>query len=349
MAANIHINNGVAAMVSYRQSPWHEQGRVVDFEMTDEQILSLAGLDWHVEPQSIYVKGEEEGYNLVDGHKLLVRSDTNEGYGVVGALYRPFQNVEMVQLLRSIAKTTPVVWETAGALGTGQTVWVLGRLPDLKISLGKDVTDVFMLVSNGHGNRRALQIMPTGIRVVCQNTMRLALGGFSRTKQRMQALDDEDFSNEAMINGYAIVHSRGMDTAVSSVVAAYQSIVNNIKDTTDVLEALADTPCSKSKAIEYWEAVFKTPSSATETPRAEALREQREKLRSDRLGAIWESPTSKVDGTTETLFAAYQTVVEYTDFSTASHSDVTRFRKAQFGSGAVLKANALNIAVTQFI
>ena len=178
-------SNGNAEMFSLRANPWHGLGTVIQRELNDSEVRQTAGIDWEVEeapvmqaitkPSPLDATDTITDHQQVAGYKILRRSDTKAPLAVVSQGYRSFTNQELVDLMRRIAGQTPVVWETAGSLKGGQIVWALGRLPDLDLTINGDASQSYMLLHNGHGNGRALQIVPTTVRVVCANTARMAL------------------------------------------------------------------------------------------------------------------------------------------------------------------------------
>jgi phage/plasmid-like protein (TIGR03299 family) len=351
MAHNINITNGVASFVSLRQSAWHGLGKVVQTEMSDADIARFAGIDWKVTEQPIYagttvdVGGDSmTTYDTIPGHKLLRRGDTNANIAVVGSEYRTFQNDELVALMRAIGGDG-LIWETAGCLGTvGDTVWGLARIPDLSFALGDDKNEMYMLISNGHGNARALTIMPTLVRVVCQNTMRAADGSKAKQKARIDNADKRDFSVPALSSGYAIMHTANLDDAVKDVRRAYQSCVANRDATKVAFDMLAAKACDDAAARQYWNTVFGETAAADETPRMVAMREEREAKRRAALADIWVSPTSQTDAARKTMFGAYQAAVEYLDHVAPARSATGRAYRAVMGSDVATKRLAWNVA-----
>lgn len=359
MPADIHRDEqGRDAMFSLRETPWHKLGRVVNTELKDEEVLSTALLSWQVEGEPVYAfqQGIDGTGNVVsvkqevEGYKLLRRSDTGAHYGIVGSGYRVFQNSEMVSLLRKIAGETPIVWETAGALGTGQNVWVLGRLPELELNIGGDVTKTYMLVTNGHGNYKPLRVLPTAIRVVCANTFGLAVGGIQEDRSRAGNLDNLTAGKQYRLSeGFSIRHTGGLDLAVRDVVRAYQHVVKGHAATKEALDLLASRKVTYPEASKLWEEVFSRPAAADETDRAQTIRQNREGDRARALAGLWRSPTNQVAGTAGTLFAVYQTAVEYIDHARPvrgeGNATEKRLRYGVFGEGWDLKAKAFDVTL----
>jgi len=348
MAHNIHIDaNGTAAFASLRKSAWHGLGQVVQQEMNDQQILDAAGLNWQVTEQPVFsaetldLGGDSlTTHNQIEGYKLLRRSDSKADLAVVSADFRAFQNAEMVSLMRRIGGEQ-VVWETAGALGAkGATCWCLARLPDLGFSLGNDATEFYMLITNGHGNNRALTVMPTTIRVVCQNTMRAAEGDRKQQNQRQRNAQRSDFSASALAAGYSIHHNLGLDRAVAEVEDAYRRCIANRDATKVACEMMAAKAISEADARSYWDRILGEPLAQDETERSRAMREEREAKRRRQLASIWVSPTSQTDAARGTVYGAFQAAVEWIDHEAPARSAGSRAFRAVLGNDARTKADA---------
>lgn len=338
---------GQAAMVSLRQNPWHGLGTVVQNEMTDDDVLNLTGLGWDVELAPVYSTGagaptdDNPVFSQVEGFRALRRADNQSVLSIVSDKFRPFQNREMVQLMRRLASGGPLIWETFGALGSkAQTIWALARLPELTIELGNDRTNSYMLLVNGHGNGRALSVLPTMIRVVCANTERMASGGRAGDRQRLQNRREGRFEMANLSTGYAALHTRGLDDALDQIVRAYANVQRDHQRTKEIFEMLAEQSVSDNEAAEYWEMVFQLPAAPDESARSRTMRENKEGARREALQRIWNSGTNAGLETANTAYTAYQAAIEYVDHEIYARSSRTRFASAFQGSGAALKARA---------
>lgn len=344
MAANIDTTTGRASMMSYRENPWHKMGQVVSEKVTDPaRCLDLAGLNWTVQEKPVFTAevskvGEETittDVRQIDGFKALRRSDTGADLGVVTDQYQVFQNAEMFDVLAQIAGNREMWWETAGALDEGRIVWGLITVPELEIRIGDDRSIPYMLASQGHVGNRKLTIMPTTIRVVCQNTLAMA--------------DRAANGQTGLCRGFAIRHTSGLKAAVRDAITAYGGTVKAIETTRAAYEALAREELTTAKWAAYMEAVFRQEDATAaalsdETDRAKKLRVAREEA----LGRLLDSPTNRVKGTDRTMFAALQTVVEYVDHvrpTRGQNPDETRWKIANFGHAANIKARAMEEAL----
>jgi phage/plasmid-like protein (TIGR03299 family) len=337
--------DGTAEMFSLRQSPWHNLGRVLTKELKDEEVADAAGMNWSVTENPIY-RQIDGAFEMLNDDKVLARSDNNRVLAVVSKEYRVFQNEELIKLMRQIAKDTPVLWETAGVLHYGKTTWCLGYLPELDIRIREtDASKFYMLLTNGHGNMRSLQIMPTLIRVVCANTLQAATVGGS--KRRRKNTEDKKFSKAALSQGYGIHHDGQLDAAVADVVNAYEQFMKDKIVTQEIYEQMADTKMSDTDSAEYWNKVFQLEADplADEAAKAKAMKVESSRLES--LQMILASATCKTDATAGTLYGSFNAVTEYCDHvkSVRKREGSNRLSVTQFGTGAKLKEKAFDTAL----
>lgn len=167
MAANVET------MFSVREKPWHGLGVVVEEAPSSEDALRLAGLDWRVVQKSLYTNS-----GLVDGYKANVRESDNTVLGVVTDRYKVVQNTEAFAFTDNLLGEG-VKYETAGSLQGGKKVWILARLPREYIMSGERITP-YLVFSNTHDGSGAVKVAITPVRVVCNNTLNLALSTANR-------------------------------------------------------------------------------------------------------------------------------------------------------------------------
>src|SRR6266446_3388621 len=173
----------VESMFSVRKVPWHQTGVILEEPpKTIDEALVASGLDWEVEKTGIYVPKARptalREFQEVEDYFAIRRMDTGAILGVVGGRYEPLQNIQAFQFL-DILSGSEMHFETAGSINIGRKVWVLANLPDY-IEVGGDLTNCYVLISNGHDGKNAVQILMTPIRVVCQNTLSLAISKAKR-------------------------------------------------------------------------------------------------------------------------------------------------------------------------
>lgn len=169
MAANVET------MFYTREKPWHGLGTKVEEAPTSADALRLAGLDWQVIQEPIYTDTGEK----ISGYKANVRDNDRKVLGVVTDRYKIIQNQEAFAFTDSLLGEG-VRYETAGALQEGKKVWLLARLPREYIISGERISP-YLVFSNTHDGSGAVKVALTPIRVVCNNTLNLALNTASRS------------------------------------------------------------------------------------------------------------------------------------------------------------------------
>ena len=160
MAANVET------MFSVREVPWHGLGTIVTDALSSEQAILEAGLNWSVNQEKLIYYDQDTGYFM------NIRSTDNKVLGVVGGRYKPVQNVEAFDFMDTLLGEG-VSYETAGSLASGKRIWLLAKLPE-KLILG-DIVEPYMVLTNSHDGFGSLKVAMTPVRVVCQNTLNLAL------------------------------------------------------------------------------------------------------------------------------------------------------------------------------
>ena len=163
MAANVET------MFSVREKPWHGLGAIVKEAPTSADAIRLAGLDWHVVQEPIYTNFNRP----VEGYRANVRSTDRKVLGVVSDRYKVVQNVEAFSFTDELLGKG-VRYETAGSLQEGKKVWLLARLPREYIIAGDRISP-YLVFSNTHDGSGAVRVAVTPVRVVCNNTLNLAL------------------------------------------------------------------------------------------------------------------------------------------------------------------------------
>lgn len=193
MAANVET------MFEVRKMPWNGLGTRVIAAPTSKEALRLAGLDWQVVQEPIYTETEE----LIEGYKANVRDTDRKVLGVVTDRYKVIQNEEAFAFTDALLGEG-VRYETAGSLQGGKKVWLLAHLPHEYIISGERISP-YLVFSNTHDGSGAIKVALTPIRVVCNNTLNLALNTAKRSwsmihtgdiKEKMQEAKDTLFMAE---------------------------------------------------------------------------------------------------------------------------------------------------------
>lgn len=167
------MSHEVEQMFSVKETPWHGLGHVVRNAPTIEDVLKLAGLDWTVSMQPLYLG--ENYQNKAVTEKAIVRDSDQSVLGFAGPHYKPLQNNEALDFFKPFHDSKEAIFETAGSLRSGRKIWILAAINRSEIEVVKgDTVKKFLLLSNGHDGKTGVRIGFTPIRVVCANTLAVA-------------------------------------------------------------------------------------------------------------------------------------------------------------------------------
>ena len=176
----------VESFASFREPAWHKLGTVFDHEVTSSsEMLNLAGLaGWNVRLEEIvlpdgYTTALTPSFNVVRTHPTDKNPDV---IGVVGSRYTVYQNEDLYDFADSLLDGAR--WETGGSLKNGSVVFgslALERETVLDPNGVSDVVKNYILVSSSHDGSTSLQASVTPVRVVCANTLAVALQGAKQT------------------------------------------------------------------------------------------------------------------------------------------------------------------------
>lgn len=188
MAHNLHFNEQTQqhSFFSVKEKAWHGLGHIVEDYPTSQEALKFAGLDYTVEKRKLYTLAHQL-YNAdtevervaVSNHRATVRTDTEVVLGVVGKDYQVVQNVDAFSFFDSIVGGEGIQYETAGALGKGERIFITVKLPNY-IHVGHDdVLEQYLFLTTSHDGYGSITAAFTPIRVVCNNTLNAALRNHS--------------------------------------------------------------------------------------------------------------------------------------------------------------------------
>lgn len=182
----------VETMFSVREMPWHQMGIIIEDAPTSEDAIRLAGLDWSVNQEKIYLSDGTE----VKGSYANVRSSDGKPLGIVGERYRIVQNVDAFAFTDALLGEG-VRYETAGSLKDGKVIWMLARMPE-QIEILGDKIDPYMVFTNTHDGSGAVRVCMTPVRVVCNNTLNMAMSRAKRVWSARHTGSITDKLDEAM-------------------------------------------------------------------------------------------------------------------------------------------------------
>ena len=190
MAHELEILNGEAQMAYVGEVPWHGLGTRVPADLTPDQFMVTAGLNWSVDKVDMFT---DSGIQI-PGKQALIRSSDSKVLDVVGKGWNPVQNAEAFEFFDEYVRAGDMEMHTAGSLKGGQMVWALAKTKESFELFKGDVTENYFLFTNPHQFGKSINIRMTPIRVVCNNTLTLSLS--QNTDQMVTVNHRKEFDAE---------------------------------------------------------------------------------------------------------------------------------------------------------
>ncbi len=174
---------------SDRGLPWHRLGVGRTGFMTAEEVLREAGLDWTVEKRPLWTTNDVP----VPDHFAICRTTDDKPLGVVGNRYEPAQNAVVLSLMDEVIGTGRALYDTAWSLRGGQTVAITAELTDEIEPAAGEKIKTYLTAMNNHDGRGQIRYVVSPVRVVCMNTLAMAVNGAKYTwvkKHTKNAMSD---------------------------------------------------------------------------------------------------------------------------------------------------------------
>ena len=187
MAHQLYLNEqtGKYSFFSVKEKAWHGLGQIVDQYPTSAEALKHAGLDYEVTKEELFTACYNGGLQLMDhstnvkSHFTTMRKDTGAVLGVVGKDYEIVQNKDAFAFFDAIVGGEGIQYETAGALGNGERIFITAKLPGY-IKVGNDdMIEKYLFLTTSHDGYGSITAAFTPVRIVCNNTLNAALRNHS--------------------------------------------------------------------------------------------------------------------------------------------------------------------------
>lgn len=187
MSDNINYNRFTKtnSFVSAVKPAWHKKGTILPDLFTAEEAIKYAnmGYDVAMAPLEAIVKNNDEDTNMINKFKKVgvsdfyatYRTDTSDVFGIVGSRYEVVQNAAAFNFFDNIILNKKAKYETAGVLGKGEIIFLTAKLAEDTYLSDEDNIENYLLFTMGHDGTRPVSVMYTPTRVVCANTLAIAL------------------------------------------------------------------------------------------------------------------------------------------------------------------------------
>lgn len=184
MAHNLNYNErtGKYSFFSVQQKAWHNLGQVISGYPTSAEAIKYAGLDYDIRKKPNIHRISPDLETVSDTSFFTYRTDTNQVLGdKIGADYHVIQNRDAFAFFDAIVGGEDgILYETAGALGNGERIFITAKLPDyIRVGNGDDITEKYIFLTTSHDGTGSITAAFTPVRIVCQNTLNAAFGNMS--------------------------------------------------------------------------------------------------------------------------------------------------------------------------
>lgn len=339
MADNINVNRftGKHSFVSAIEPAWHRKGTILDHAFTAEEAMFHAGLDYKVAKAPLYAKFSDDKNDPKRGAEVsdffaTYRTDTREVFGVVGSRYEIVQNTSAFNFFDGIVGEKKAVYETAGVLGKGEVIFLTAKLPSYIVLPGDDLIEKYLVFSMGHDGSKPITALFTPTRVVCANTLAIAMANGSHKvyiKHTKSAHDKIDQAAKLM----------GLVNKSSEVV-------------TEIINAMIKVRVNDDKLAEYISMVFLTEEERKRL--AETGDHRKAEISTRTIGVMDQVYDFALEGvgqdkisTKGTLFGAYSAVNGWLFNSKQYRNEDSRLKNLIFeGTDYQLNSKAFNLATS---
>jgi|TARA_R100001079_G_scaffold99542_1_gene63707 phage/plasmid-like protein (TIGR03299 family) len=333
----------VETMAYAGEVPWHGLGKKVEHKLTPEEMLKAAGLDWTVSKRPVYYADKPNTWDLNDPRGeakmlraqddyLIVRDSDNRVLSHCGEGFVPFQNHETMSFFKKFTDAGHMEMDTAGSLSDGERVWGLAKIKKgFKLAGGDDI-EGYLLMANSHKVGTAMTMMFTPIRVVCNNTITLAL------------------ESNGITGKFRVLHLQMFDEEIMQAAETALGISGEqMKTFQEQSEFLANKRATRDQVDNFIAELFQPKLLIERGKTKEAdlppLHEEFSKTSQMVLEAIETSPGHSKASAKGTWWGALNGVTYVMDHQKRAKSRDHALNSAWFGTGATTKRKAMTKAL----
>ncbi|EMC7873484.1 DUF932 domain-containing protein [Acinetobacter baumannii] len=341
----------IETMAFVGQTPWHGLGN----QLTQNQPIAVwaqqAGMDWRIESSNVsYMAKNDRGQNILmpyEEQRVLYRSDTHAPLSVVSQRYKEVQPKEILEFYRDLTEQSGFELETAGVLKGGRKFWALARTGQSAALKSKDVSNGYILLATACDGTLATTAQFTSIRVVCNNTLAIALHGQNSSAGVVKVPHSTKFDAEKIKQQLGIS------------VRAWDEHMYEMKQ-------LSQRKVTQQEAAAYFDAVFNnTTMSATDQEESiiqyylkAASMDKKSNSKSEPNGRAMSKAMTMFNGqgrgaelssAKDTAYGLLCSITEFVDHERRAISMDHRMDSAWFGMGATIKQRGLEQALSMLI
>jgi phage/plasmid-like protein (TIGR03299 family) len=331
----------VETMAFTGQTPWHGLGNQLTPHQPIEVWAQQAGMDWRIESSDVsYMAQNHRGQNIImpfEEQRVLYRSDTHAPLSVVSQRFQEVQPKEILEFYRDLTEQSGFELETAGVLKGGKKFWALAKTGQSKALKGNDVSNGYILLATACDGTLATTAQFTSIRVVCNNTLAIALKTHNHTSNNAGVVK---VPHSTRFDAEKVKHQLGIS------VRAWDEHMYQMKQ-------LSERKVTQQEAAAFFDRVFNesnyyadpsiihfnrnNPSNKTE-PNGRAMSKVMTMFNGHGRGA-------ELSSAKDTAYGLLCSITEFIDHERRAMSTDHRLDSAWFGAGAAIKQRGLEQAL----
>ena len=327
------------------ETPWHGLGNQLSPNQPLEVWAQQAGMDWRIESSNVsYMAQNERGQSIImpfEEQRVLYRSDTHAPLSVVSQRYQEVQPKEILEFYRDLTEQSGFELETAGVLKGGKKFWALARTGQSTALKSKDVSNGYILLATACDGTLATTAQFTSIRVVCNNTLAIALRGQSSSAGVVKVPHSTKFDAEKVKQQLGIS------------VRAWDEHMYEMKQ-------LTQRKVSQQEAKAYFDAVFNNSTMSISDPEeniiqfyrnvAQQVQEKKPEPNGRAMNKALEmfngqGRGAELSSAKDTAYGLLCSITEFVDHERRAMSTDHRLDSAWFGAGAGVKQRGLEKAL----
>jgi len=337
----------IETMAFVGQTPWHGLGNHLSPNQPIEIWAQQAGMDWRIESSNVsYMAKNERGQNILmpyEEQRVLYRSDTHAPLSVVSQRYQEVQPKEILEFYRDLTEQSGFELETAGVLKGGRKFWALARTGQSAALKSKDVSNGYILLATACDGTLATTAQFTSVRVVCNNTLSIAIRGQTSGEEVVKVPHSTKFDADKIKQQlgisiktwdehmYEMKQLSQRKVTQQEAAAYFDAVFNNTSmSATDQEESI----------IQYYlrAASMDKKSNSKSEPNGRAMTKTMEMFNGQGRGA-------ELSSAKDTAYGLLCSITEFVDHERRAMSRDHRLNSAWFGMGANIKQRGLEQAL----
>ncbi len=326
---NINKRTGRASTFYVGDVPWHGLGTKLNEPATAIEAIRAAQLDYEVGKFPLKAEVPDHGkpmdIRVPAKYLAAVRTDTNDVLGIVGHGYKIVQNAEAFDFFDEVVGKGQAIYHTAGALGHGERVWLLAKLPKNLVLAREDIVEKYLVLANSHDGSSALKLYFTSIRVVCSNTLHASLKDAG--------------------DGISIRHSGNIASKVKEAQRVLGISIKYYQEFEELCKQLVATPVTKSKVEGYYDRILYGEVIDEKKEESSVLKNRKNEMlylfehgKGNDMRGVKHTAWAMLNGATE-YYSQYRKV------KNEEQDPTNRLKSIWFGSTGRAIEHAFNVAV----